>query len=76
MEFLLNNKEKIEAINVSIKEFEKSLILRLSAIDIDFEDFNADQFRSEADPEKGSHAGIIEILNKIEHLQGKKENLV
>jgi hypothetical protein len=76
MEFLLNNKEKIEAINVSIKEFEKSLILRLAAIDLDFEDFDADQFRSEADPEKGSHAGIIEILNKIEHLQGKKENLV
>lgn len=76
MEFLLNNKEKIEAINVSIKEFEKSLILRLSAIDVDFENFDADQFRSEADLEKGSHAGIIEILNKIEHLQTKKENLL
>lgn len=76
MEFSLSNQEKIDAINFSIKEFEKSLILRLSAIGIDFEDFNPETFRNEADPQKGSHEGIIGILDKIEHLQNKKQNLL
>lgn len=76
MQFSLSNKEKIDAIDFSIKEFEKSLILRLSAIGIDFDDFDADAFRSEADLEKGSHEGIVAILDKIEHLQNKKQNLM
>jgi hypothetical protein len=75
MEFLLTDKEKLEAINLSIKEFQKSLILRLSAINIDFETFDANSFESEADMSMGSHAGIIDILNKIKILQTKKEAL-
>jgi hypothetical protein len=75
MEFLLNNKEKIEAIDITIKEFEKDLIMRLSAIDIDFDVFNADSFRSEADSQKGSHLGIIQILDKIKLLESKKDKL-
>lgn len=72
MLFTLTDDEKIEAIDNSIKEFEKSLILRLSAIDIDFETFDATLFQEEADSSKGSHAGIITILNKIETLKIKK----
>jgi hypothetical protein len=75
MEFLLNNKEKIEAIDITIKEFEKDLIMRLSAIDIDFDVFNPDSFRSEADSQKGSHLGIIQILDKIKLLESKKDKL-
>jgi hypothetical protein len=75
MQFSLTDNEKIEAIDFSIKEFEKSLILRLSAINIDFEDFDPSSFENEADPSKGSHAGIIDILNKIKALQIKKEAL-
>jgi len=75
MQFSLTDDEKIEAIDSSIKEFEKSLILRLSAIDIDFEDFDSSSFELEADLTKGSHAGIIDILNKIKTLEIKKEAL-
>ena len=74
MQFSLTDNEKIQAIDSSIKEFEKSLILRLSAIDIDFEDFDSSSFESEADLSKGSHTGIIDILNKIKTLQIKKRS--
>jgi hypothetical protein len=75
MDFTLTNDEKIEAIDFSIKEFEKSLILRLSAIDIDFENFQPLSFESEADMSMASHVGILNILNKIKILQTKKEAL-
>lgn len=63
MKFTLNNELKKKSIERVIHEFESELIVRLTILNIDLDDFDADNFI----PDENSTAqkDIFEIINKI-----------
>lgn len=73
MKFSLSKDELKEAINSTIKQLEKELILRLSAGGIDIDDFDPETFEYNLD--SGVHSGIYNIVMKIENLKIKLTNL-
>ena len=73
MKFSLSNEEMKLAIENTVKDLEKNLILRLSAIGIDFEEFDPNSFIF--NDESAAHDGIKKLIIRIENLKVKLENL-
>jgi len=71
VKFSLSNEEMKIAIEGTVKDLEKNLILRLSAAGIDFEQFNPDTFAYDSD--SAVHDGIKTIIARIDTLKAKLE---
>lgn len=73
MKFSLSKEETILAVQNSIKQLEKELILRLAAAGIDIDDFDPDTF--EYNPDSAIHSGILTLVAKVNSLKNKLDNL-
>lgn len=69
MKFGLSNSQKVDAYTLVKDELEKSLILRLSVLGIDPEQFDEKSFIP--DPDSTAQNDIYDIINKIKDIENK-----
>lgn len=74
MQFQLSSEQKIEAYNLVKSELEKSLILRLSILQIDPEEFDEESFLP-SDPDNFAENDIFNIINRIKEINNKISQL-